>query len=309
MVQALLAYPDLPFGWGPIGYHEVARDGRPGRFVTVVVPPELPQDVIRPKERALIELVDAERSQGRKAWVFVQYTDRHDVEARLEGLLRRAGLRVGVLRASVPLARREEWIARNAPGLDVVLSHPQLVQTGLDLFDLEGRYNFASLCFYEIGYNPFTLRQAARRSWRIGQTQPCRVVYLYYAATLQSRAMALMGRKLSAAQALEGSFSGEGLAALAGEDANVELALARSLVERMDEGDARRDWGRVLNPRPLPTAPPDPARPQHERWLAGLGPTQEWTALSLPHRLAGQIASESSHEPARQTGAVAGWLF
>jgi hypothetical protein len=126
---------------------------------------------------------------------------------------------------------------------------------------------------------------------------------------MQARAMALMGRKLSAAQALEGSFSGEGLAALAGEDANVELALARSLVERMDEGDARRDWGRVLNPRPLPAPPPDPARPQHELWLAGLGPTQELTALSLPHRLAGQVASESSHEPARQTGAGAGWLF
>jgi hypothetical protein len=65
---------------------------------------------------------------------------------------------------------------------------------------------------------------------------------------MQGRAMALMGRKLTAAQALEGSFSSEGLVALAGEDANVEIALARSLVERMDEGDARRVWGKVVNP-------------------------------------------------------------
>jgi hypothetical protein len=49
-----------------------------------------------------------------------------------------------------------------------------------------------------------------------------------------------MGKKLTAAQALEGKFSSEGLAAMAGEDANVEIALARSLVERIDEGDARR---------------------------------------------------------------------
>ena len=60
--------------------------------------------------------------------------------------------------------------------------------------------------------------------------------------------MALMGKKLTAAQALEGVFTSEGLVALAGEDANVELALARSLVERMDEGDARRMWSKVANP-------------------------------------------------------------
>jgi hypothetical protein len=34
---------------------------------------------------------------------------------------------------------------------------------------------------------------------------------------------------------------------MAGEDANVEIALARSLVERMDEGDARRLWNKVVN--------------------------------------------------------------
>src|SRR5438067_1359074 len=74
----------------------------------------------------------------------------------------------------------------------------------------------------------------SRRAWRVGQTQPCRVVYLYYAGTMQDRALALMGRKLTAAQALEGKFSGEGLVAMAGEDADVEVALARSLVSRMD---------------------------------------------------------------------------
>lgn len=60
--------------------------------------------------------------------------------------------------------------------------------------------------------------------------------------------MALMGKKLTAAQALEGTFSSEGLVAMAGEDANMELALARSLVERMNEGDARRSWNRVIQP-------------------------------------------------------------
>jgi hypothetical protein len=65
---------------------------------------------------------------------------------------------------------------------------------------------------------------------------------------MQDRALALMGKKLTAAQALEGKFSSDGLASLAGEDANVEIALARSLVERLDEGDARRLWSRASCP-------------------------------------------------------------
>jgi hypothetical protein len=247
MLHALLAYPDHPYGWEPVGYWDVGEGGERGRYVTVAHPPDLEQTAVRPKEQALIDLIASERQQGRKVWVYVQYTDKHDVERRLEELLSGAGLKVGVLRASVPLAKRECWIAERAPALDVVISHPRLVETGLDLFDKEGRHNFPTICFYETGYNLFTLRQASRRAWRIGQTEACRIVYFYYQGTMQDRAMALMGKKLTAAQALEGTFSTEGLVALAGEDANVEIALARSLVERMDEGDARRLWTKNVN--------------------------------------------------------------
>jgi len=240
MLQTLLAYPDYPFEWEPVGYW------KDGLFVTVAKPPALAANTVRPKERALIDLVRSERAQGRQVWVYVQYTDRHDVQGRLERLLGEHGLRVGVLRSSVPLNRRENWIGKHAPHADVIISHPRLVETGLDLFDKCGRYNFPTICFYETGYNLFTLRQASRRSWRIGQKEACRVVYLYYQGTMQDRAVALMGKKLTAAQALEGKFSSEGLVAMAGEDANVEIALARSLVDRMDEGDSRRQWARAM---------------------------------------------------------------
>src|SRR5207248_4700814 len=122
-----------------------------------------------------------------------QFTDKHDVQGRLESLLKQAGLQVGILRASVPLSQREAWIADHAPHLDVVVSHPRLVETGLDLFDKSGRHNFPTICFYETGYNLFTLRQASRRSWRIGQRAACRIVYFFYKGTMQERAMALMG--------------------------------------------------------------------------------------------------------------------
>src|SRR5438128_2931741 len=94
---------------------------------------------------------------------------------------------------------------------------------GLDLFDKGGRRNFPTICSYDTGYNLFTLRQASRRAWRIGQKQACRIVYFYYQGTMQDRAMALMGKKLTAAEALEGRFSSEGLVTMAGEDANVEI--------------------------------------------------------------------------------------
>jgi hypothetical protein len=126
--------------------------------------------------------------------VYVQYTEQHDVQGRLETLLRRSGFRVEVLRSSVPLAQREDWITKHALGLDVVISHPRLVETDLDLFDKSGRHNFPTLCFYETGYNLFTLRQAARRSWRIGQRQPCRFVYFHYEGTMQAGPWPSWGR-------------------------------------------------------------------------------------------------------------------
>jgi hypothetical protein len=247
MLQTLLAYPDYPYGWNAIGYWDRGEGDGLGTYVTVANPPNLREDVLRPKELALIDLVSSEKAKRRKVWVYVQYTDKHDVLGRLERMLTQAGLQVGVLRASVSLARREEWIAEHAPILDVIISHPRLVETGLDLFDKGGRHNFPTICFYESGYNLFTLRQASRRAWRIGQKEDCRIVYFHYERTMQDRAMALMGKKLTAAQALEGRFSSEGLVAMAGEDATVELALVRSLVERMDEGDTRRHWCKTIN--------------------------------------------------------------
>ena len=125
---------------------------------------------------------------------------------------------------------------------DVIISHPQPVRTGLTLFDAMGAHNFPSLIFYETGYDLFTLRQASRRSWRIGQKHPCRVYYLYYRETMQARAMALMAQKLEASLALEGQFSAEGLAAMSADSGSLTMELAKSLVENLDFGDADRVW-------------------------------------------------------------------
>ena len=66
----------------------------------------------------------------------------------------------------------------------------------------------SSLIFYQSGYSLHTLRQASRRSWRIGQRQPVRVYYLHYKETMQSSCLRLMARKMLVSLAMEGKFSG-----------------------------------------------------------------------------------------------------
>ena len=248
MLHALLAYPDYPYDWKPVGYVD-----KQGRFVTVTCPPTLNRNILWPKEKKLLEILAQENAQGRQCWVFCVYTSTHPVLERLEKIVRDAGFTAKVLDADkVPTRNRSTWIARNAPGVDVIISHPQPVRTGLTLFDAMGAHNFPSLVFYETGYDLFTLRQASRRAWRIGQKCPCRVYYLYYRETMQARAMALMAQKLEASLALEGQFSAGGLAAMSAESGSLTMELAKSLVENLDFGDAERVWDRFRSERTDP---------------------------------------------------------
>ena len=249
MLHALLAYPDYPYDWKPIGYVDKNE-----RFVTAACPPTLDSRTRWPKESKLLEILAQEKAQGRQCWVFAVYTNTHPVLGRLEKIIRDAGYAVSVLDADkVSTRNRSAWIAKNAPGMDVIISHPQPVRTGLTLFDALGAHNFPSLVFYETGYDLFTLRQASRRSWRIGQKHPCRVYYLYYRETMQARAMALMAQKLEASLALEGQFSAEGLAAMSADSGSLTMELAKSLVENIDFGDAERVWEKLRAEPPEPS--------------------------------------------------------
>jgi hypothetical protein len=64
------------------------------------------------------------------------------------------------------------------------------------------------------------------------------VVYLYYAGTMQERAMGLMGRKLAAAEAIDGKFSSEGLAAAGEDEGSLAMMLAKNLMDKLDEDPA-----------------------------------------------------------------------
>ena len=96
--------------------------------------------------------------------MYAVYTQKRDVTRRLEAILAKEGIRVARLTADVKPETREAWYERQLrQGTQVVIAHPRLVALGLDLL------SFPTLIFYETGYSIFTLRQASRRSWRIGQ--------------------------------------------------------------------------------------------------------------------------------------------
>ena len=241
MLNTLLVYPDHPYGFGTLyGTEFDAERKRKVRFV-IAEPSELAEDQIYSKEHRLIEEIRKELAEGRRCQVFAVYTHKHDVTARLERILRQEGIRTAVLRASVDTSKREAWYARQVKdGVQVVICHPKLVETGLDLLD------FPTIIFYESGYSLHTLRQASRRSWRIGQQRPVRVKFLCYEATMQTSCLRLMGKKLLVALTMEGKFAGEGLQSI-DEDDDMLSAMARELVERNGIGESADAVWKALN--------------------------------------------------------------
>ena len=152
-----------------------------------------------------------------------------------------------------------------------------------------------SLIFFESGYSLHTLRQASRRSWRIGQRQSVRVFYLHYEETMQSSCLRLMGKKLLVSLAMEGKFSREGLQSL-DEDDDMLTAMARELVTENGVGEsAAAVWRQiqaensdVLNstimpPEPMPVVEDAPI---HQRPLVTAGPDR---------RDSGRSSEDSGH--------------
>jgi hypothetical protein len=221
-LQSLLAYPDACTAT------ETVVDPVTGEVVGQA--PALPDDRLYPKERALLDIVERERRRGRRVLVYITHTESRDLSPRLRAVLERAGHRVAVLKAgTVAPDRREEWVAaRVREGTDVLVCHPRLVQTGLDLID------WPTIVWYQTEYSVYVMRQASRRSWRIGQRQPVEVHYLVYRATLQAEALALVAAKMRSALLVDGELPADGIAALEGDGQDLLLALAR----RIADGDA-----------------------------------------------------------------------
>ena len=226
-LQCLLAYPD------GCTRGEVVVD--PDDGMPIVAIPPLDSDVVYPKERTLAELIEEEKQAGRKVLVYVTHTGTRDITGRMKEFLEEQGYRTAVLKADMMAPdKREAWInERVAQGIDVLVCHPRLVQTGLDLVD------FPTIVWFETDYSVYTMRQASRRSWRIGQTRPVKVVFMGYTNTIQIEALKLIARKLQSSLAVEGELPEEGLSSFGDDGEDMILALARQIVgeDKAEETD------------------------------------------------------------------------
>ncbi len=224
-LQTLLAYPE------GCTRGETVFDPRSGDVI-VQVPP-LSEEKLYPKEKALVDLVAAERMEGRRVLVYATHTGTRDITGRMEEILTRHGFRVAVMKAdAVAPDRREAWVAEKVKqGIEVMICHPRLVQTGLDLID------FPTLCWFETDYSVYVSRQASRRSWRIGQTRPVKVVFMSYRNTLQADALKLVAKKLQSSLAVEGELPEDGLAAYGDDGDDLMMALARRIVSGEEAAD------------------------------------------------------------------------
>ncbi|OPY03595.1 MAG: hypothetical protein A4E61_01080 [Syntrophorhabdus sp. PtaB.Bin184] len=234
MLQALLSYPD-----SCVHFPEniAIRNRKAGGILAEIEAPILtlaPGEFL-PKEKDFMDIVRKEREEGRKVLCYLTFTNSRDIRPRLKNILEEEKVRVGVLESSVPPKRREEWVRKHSPGIDVLLTNAELVKTGLDLYDYPTIYS------YQTGYNIFTLRQAARRSWRIGQTVPVRVYFAVYRNTMQEMALSLVAKKLEAALMVEGELP-EGLADYASSGGSIMQELGKALIEGGDYTGAEKAW-------------------------------------------------------------------
>ena len=224
-LNALLSYPER-MHQGVAVYHPRTRE-------LIASGPVVSGEM--PKERELLGIIDREMDNGRKVLVFIENSNTTDISPRLVEMMADKGYRVKVLRAGDTENRGEKIESWVDQGLDVLISNPRLVETGLDLLD------FPSIVFYQCGYSTYTLRQASRRSWRITQKEPVKVYYLTYSETMQTRAMKLIATKLETSLALEGELTDKGLSALSETSDSMTRELAKALVEQISFNGSLKD--------------------------------------------------------------------
>lgn len=248
MLVFSLLYPDMP-----MAYKEKIIDPKDGRCVDV--PEKFPEDRLYPKEEKMIEILNKELDEGRRCFVYCEYTNSGLTERLKKLVCDYSGLEdkeVAILKSESPsAAKREEWIHKKAKeGVKVVITNPKNVETGLDfIFEYEGQtYNYPTLVFYECGTSLFTLWQASRRSYRLNQTKECRTYYLCYNGTNQAKIIRLMAEKQVATSSIQGKFSMEGLTAMA-QSVDPRLILMQSLMGAAEDAneDAEKAAGIFAN--------------------------------------------------------------
>ena len=121
-----------------------------------------------------------------------------------------------------------------------MICNPELVKTGLDLLE------FPTIVFMQTGYNVYTLMQASKRSWRIGQSQPVEVCFLSYRDTAQAKCLTLMQQKITVTQSASGVMPESGLDVLQSDADSIEVQLARQIVSNISTSETKANKSLAL---------------------------------------------------------------
>jgi hypothetical protein len=239
-------------GPGELPGYRVSYPSNVGGALVAAAEP-LPADVLLPKERRLIEILNDELAEGRNVMVWAWHTGpgvgtgaggSKGAPAGLLSRLRRiirehTGHDPLVLdSAKVPPIKRQDWIDAECigKGKRILICHPQTVSTGLN-----NLVWFQSGVWYENpGYSAIAAQQAVGRIWRPGMdaSRPLRVYWLYYDDSLQALAYRLTLQKIAAAQQAQGqdwraTLAASGLVA-ASEGALDSMAIGQRLYEMLE---------------------------------------------------------------------------
>lgn len=231
-LQSTLTYAMAP--WKPV----TVRSKNTGE---AYCPPALPAETVLPHHRWLAKRAAEQARAGRGMLVFAEHTNKLDILADLQAKIQQLGLtehgtpvKVAILRSTtVSPGARGAWFAeRERDGTNVVLCHPGLVETGMNLIA------WPEIVFAEPTYSLYRAMQARKRALRPTQTRACRVTWLGYEDTMIAQALDIIGSKATAATLLNGDDLSSGLMQV---DPGMSLLqeLARRVLNDEDSVSAR----------------------------------------------------------------------
>lgn len=206
------------------------------------------EDCMQPKEKKLQEILHTEISEGRPTIIYVSDTGstvkERDIQPRLQKVAEQvSGAKVAILRTNtVTPPKRSEWLKEQVKnGVNVIICSQELVKVGLDLLATP------TLVFYQLSFSLFTLNQAARRHWRIGQTNQCRTFYLGYRETFQAQMAQLIAQKNKASEAMNGDATSDGLNAMLGDTGDLQTLLIQNIKSGNQLKGSTEEWTKAAS--------------------------------------------------------------
>lgn len=122
------------------------------------------------KEEWLINQVKSEIAEDRGVVIYNNYTGEYQLNERTQQILKDNGIETRILNESNTEKRSEVLQNFEEEGVKVIITNMKLVEVGLDLLA------WPTLIFNQLSYEVNVVRQAAKRSHRIGQHRLCKVL-------------------------------------------------------------------------------------------------------------------------------------